>query len=166
MYQMICGENPMADALLRTLGLSRNAVGRFRDCRIANGEIAVYTRNGGGNHKECYCEDGFGAMHHLPVPEYEAASAPNEDGTPGHPVCLAPDSADCTCVACITNHRLPQHPCYLRMVEDDVDETYATFYFRFPEEHAKVLRALDTGAKWDPDERWRQAFAAQAGAST
>jgi len=31
------------------LGLAPADVGRFRDCFVANGEIAIYTRNGGGN---------------------------------------------------------------------------------------------------------------------
>lgn len=56
LYNMIFGTNPLSDLLLATLGLTRNDVGRFRDTYIANGEIAVYTRNGGGN-REDYMPD-------------------------------------------------------------------------------------------------------------
>ncbi len=56
MYNMLFGANPSSDVLLATLGLSRGSVGRFRDCHVSAGEIAVYTRNGGGN-RECVCHD-------------------------------------------------------------------------------------------------------------
>lgn len=52
MYNMIFGENKASDVILATLGLTRAHCGRFRDCFVANGEIAVYTRNGGGNREE------------------------------------------------------------------------------------------------------------------
>ena len=48
-YRTIFGQNLGCDAILSTLGLTREETGRFRDCFVANGEIAVYTRNGGGN---------------------------------------------------------------------------------------------------------------------
>ena len=46
---MLFGMNPLSSVILATLGLRTADVGRFRDCFICNGEIAVYTRNGGGN---------------------------------------------------------------------------------------------------------------------
>ena len=49
LYNMIFGMNDKADAILATLGLTRADVGRFRDCFVAERQIAVYTRNGGGN---------------------------------------------------------------------------------------------------------------------
>lgn len=52
LYNMIFGTNPLSDAVLATLGLTRGDCGRFRDCFVANGEIAVYTRNGGGNREQ------------------------------------------------------------------------------------------------------------------
>jgi hypothetical protein len=41
------------------LGLSAGDVGRFRDAYIADGKIAIYTRNGGGN-RECWETHGDG----------------------------------------------------------------------------------------------------------
>lgn len=49
MYHLIFGVNPSAQAILATLQLTPADVGRFRDCFVADGEIVVYTRNGGGN---------------------------------------------------------------------------------------------------------------------
>lgn len=54
-YNMMFGTNPMSDILLATLGLKRDDVGRFRDTYLADGKIAIYTRNGGGN-RETYQE--------------------------------------------------------------------------------------------------------------
>lgn len=53
MYNLIFGQNPASDAILATIGLTRNDCGRFRDCFVANGEIAVFTRNGGDNRDSC-----------------------------------------------------------------------------------------------------------------
>jgi hypothetical protein len=52
LYNMLFGVNPASHVILATLGLNVRDVGRFRDCYVANGEIAVYTRNGGGNREE------------------------------------------------------------------------------------------------------------------
>lgn len=66
LYNMLHGENPLADILLAMLGLSRADVGRYRDCYLAEPqdgrapEIHVYTRNGGGN-RESY-GDVFAAL--------------------------------------------------------------------------------------------------------
>lgn len=50
LYNMLFGTNPAAGILLELLGLSPNDFYRFRDCYLTeNGEIAVYTRDGGGN---------------------------------------------------------------------------------------------------------------------
>jgi hypothetical protein len=51
-YNMLFGMNPISHAILATLGLTSHDVGRFRDCYVTNGEIAVYTRNGGGNRED------------------------------------------------------------------------------------------------------------------
>lgn len=112
LYNLVFGENRAADAILATLGLTREDCGRFRDCFVAQGEIAVYTRNGGGNREE-----------------YQN-----------------------------TIDELAKHPCYLRDEDDDFDCTYATIYFRFPDEFAEDLRKLDSGEKFDPDARWQAAL--------
>jgi len=49
LYNALFGMNPAADVILGAIGLTRGDTGRFRDAFVANGEIAVYTRNGGGN---------------------------------------------------------------------------------------------------------------------
>ena len=52
MYNMLFGVNPNSNFILETLGLTREMTGRFRDCFVVNGEIAIYTRNGGSNRTE------------------------------------------------------------------------------------------------------------------
>ncbi len=53
LYGMMFGQNPIGPAILATLGLTPSDVGRYRDCYVSDGKIAVYTRNGGGN-RECW----------------------------------------------------------------------------------------------------------------
>lgn len=107
LYNVLFGMNQQADQLLAVLGLTRSSVGRFRDAFVADGEIAVYTRNGGGNRDDY--QDVF--------------------------------------------DELRQHPCYLRDEDDAFDCTYATIYFRIPENAALVLGLQDIGP-WEPDQRW------------
>lgn len=123
MYNLIHGRNPFANLLLDVLGLDERAVGRFRDAFVAEGEIAVYTRNGDGN-RRCW------------------------NATPG---------ADCDCPGCAISYRLPAHPLYLRDEDDGFDSTYATVYFRIPDDAPDFVRAMDVG-KFDPDARWKAAF--------
>lgn len=52
LYNSLFGVNPLADALLKTVGLTRADCGRFRDAYALKGEVCVYTRNGGGNREE------------------------------------------------------------------------------------------------------------------
>lgn len=51
MYNALFGFNENADELLSMLNLTKEQVGRYRDCYLSkDGErIIVYTRNGGGN---------------------------------------------------------------------------------------------------------------------
>lgn len=183
MYGLMFGQNPAAAVILATLKLTRSDVGRFRDAFVADGQIAVYTRNGGGN-RECV---------HAESPEYGDADCrsepfektvreyvrrpgssldccrggatyigrePEHDHATGRDVvetwyrCLAPDSAECACYGCAISYRLPAHPLYVRDADDDFDCTYATVYFRFPEDYAAGLAAMDSGEAWDPDARW------------
>jgi len=55
-YNIVFGKNPRGEIILKTLGLSKGDTGRYRDCFVADGEIAVYTRNG-GNNREDYMPD-------------------------------------------------------------------------------------------------------------
>lgn len=59
MYNMLFGENELADDLLKMLNLTKEDCGRYRDCYLdEKGEkIIVYTRNGGGNRE--YYEEIF-----------------------------------------------------------------------------------------------------------
>jgi hypothetical protein len=137
LYNVVFGSNPMGLVLLQLLGLDRRKVGRYRDALISKGEIAVYTRNGGGN-RTCI-----------------SVSPEGDD--------LEPSGKDCgdeNCYACIIQHRLPQHPLYLRDQDDDFDSTYATIYFKFPEQFAAELQQLDTGEEFKPSERWQAVIAA------
>ena len=177
LYNMIFGTNPMSELILATLGLRVSDTGRFRDCFVCNGEIAVYTRNGGGNRRCWHADDPHvgkkECRHHVeqrPVERYDSTkvgalvvvSSETKVTTNVEDVfiCDNPESADCACAGCIIQHRLPKHPCYLRDEDDGFDSTYATVYFRFPEEFADDLRKLDSGMKFEPDKRWKAAIEA------
>lgn len=109
-YRLLQGESPSADQLLAALGLARGDFYRYRDAYLTpDGEIAVYTR-GGGNNRECLCDGD------------EAAETVEVNGERHEPWCVVP-----------LQHRLRQHPAYLRDEDDDFDSTYCTFYFRAPE---------------------------------
>jgi len=112
MYNLVFGQNSAADAILATLGLTRSDCGRFRDCVVTKGNIAVYTRNGGGNRQDY--QDVFDALR--------------------------------------------KHACYLYDGDDEFDSTYATIYFRFPDEFADELKKFDSGEKFDPSARWLAAI--------
>lgn len=49
-----------ADIVLATLGLTRSDVGRFREAYIVGNEIAIVTRNGGGNREHWYDDKPVG----------------------------------------------------------------------------------------------------------
>lgn len=52
LYNVVFGYNPYSRAILTLLHLRPEDFGRFRDAWIANGEIIVYTRCGGGNRED------------------------------------------------------------------------------------------------------------------
>lgn len=66
MYNMLFGENDLADVLLKMLNLTKEDCGRYRDCYldIKGEKIIIYTRNGGGN-REDY-EDVFDVLSKHP----------------------------------------------------------------------------------------------------
>lgn len=72
-----------------------------------------------------------------------------------HPAdgCLAQVNADLTA-----------HPLYIRDEDDSFDCTYATFYFRAPEEHRETLAGV-AGDPVDTGERWARIIAAIGGGS-
>lgn len=55
MYNMLFGKNPDRNIILKMIGITEEACGRFRDCYIEDENIIVFTRLGGGN-RECYCD--------------------------------------------------------------------------------------------------------------
>lgn len=171
LYNMLFGVNPASGVILATLGLKPDEVGRFRDCFISDGQIAVYTRNGGGNRRCSHAEDPEDGhqrcQHHVvnkEVDEYEKVDlgggytfkATGRRVIEPRYVCEQPDSEHCACTGCTIEHRLPKHPLYVRDVDDEYDCTYATIYFRFPEEYAEDLRKLDTGEPFEPSKRWTE----------
>lgn len=125
MYNMIFGESKTADALLALLGLKRDDFYRYRDCYLTeNGEIAVYTRGGGGN-RRCICR-------------YYGEQLPGEPHRPDCPV--------------VMQAKLRQHPWYKYDENDEFDCTYATFYFQPSEEVAAILTECQAEPK--RDELW------------
>lgn len=133
MYNLIFGESGNADKLLMLLGLSRDNFYRYRDCYLdEKSRIAVYTR-GGGNNRQCYCHDYL-------EPGDERVMFDGEEHQP-----------DCVVIAHDANCK---HPCYLYDKDDSFDNTYATFYFRVPEEVDKAALAeiepeISRGEAWD-----------------
>lgn len=180
MYGLLHGENSDADLLLAALGLTRNDVGRYRDAWVSEkGEIAVYTRNGGGN-RQCWHEDspeyGSAECENEPYPktvrEYErrplstrecgCEGGPTYLGAPtthDHPTgrmveetryrCLKPDSDGCACPGCTIQYRLRKHPLYVTDRDDEFDSTYATIFFRAPDAIPADYPRGESG-----DERW------------
>lgn len=187
MYNMIHGVNPMSGILLASLGLSREQVGRFRDCYWNGEHICVYTRNGGGN-RDCWhdrdpkygsegChgeawEEEVDEIVELPQSEGVAAGYKQAwtilggDKQPfrtGRRVmetrhsCGGPNSEKCACPGCTISFRLPQHPNYVSDSDDDFDGTYATVYFRPHPSLADALRAVPA-ADATPEQKWQSFF--------
>lgn len=66
MYNMMMGFNPACVAIMPMLGRKQNEWPRFRDCYVTDeGNIAIYTRVGGGNRdagfgeEELYKDENF-----------------------------------------------------------------------------------------------------------
>lgn len=133
LYNMLFGANPAGPAILATLGLKPNEVGRYRDCYVEKTELGTYqivlhTRNGGGN-RECWDR--------------------------------SPQSEQCACPGCVIEYRLPKHPLYLGDADDDFDCTYADIRFALPDDYAPELKALADQQEFvAPSEKWQALFAA------
>jgi hypothetical protein len=110
LYNMVFGVSKNAGNLLNALGLQSNHFYRFRDCYLTeNNQIAVYTRAGGGN-RDCYCNEAIGL------------TATDKDGDKHTEVCVV-----------IINEHLRAHPLYITDEDDAFDSTYATYYFKVPD---------------------------------
>lgn len=58
LYNMLFPQDESAGTLLAAISLTAGDIGRYRNCYLTpDGEIAIYTRMGGGN-RECYCSEG------------------------------------------------------------------------------------------------------------
>ena len=198
MYAMVLGDSNLPNRSGFLLGILGNPdVGRFRDAWLekdAQGvpQIAVYTRNGGGN-RECWHESeptwGEPGCKHETFHREKTVWLDDGEGEPklewrigrkwprrteyltgefeeeDSYKCLAPNTAECGCTGCIAQYRLPTHPLYIRDQDDDFDCTYATFYFRVPPEHLEELAPL-AGEHVDMDEVWAKAISAIQGAKS
>lgn len=113
------------------LGILGNPVeARFRDAWVekgGDGPVIAIYTRQGGGNRQCYCDSEPGRAH-----------------VPGQ--CYA---------AC--NEALAAHPLYLRDADDDFDATYATFYFRVPEECREAL-AEAAVEPVNMSERWQAAI--------
>lgn len=77
----------------------------------------------------------------------------------GNRECWDDEADDCRCTGCIATRHLPAHPLYLFDRDDSFDETYATFYFRIPDDWRERLAQFDIG-EFDSDERWMAVISA------
>lgn len=156
LYNLIASDGKEFDRgkiLLAILG--NPEVGWFRDAWVEKGEdgkpvIAIYTRNGGGN-REHYCH-----FQGCPTCSNKRGYCGCwEDCETGHKKgCTCPSpGTDCACTGCIATYGLPAHPNYLRDQDDDFDCTYATFYFRVPDEYQQALASVAVDHV-DTDQRW------------
>lgn len=158
----------------------------------AKGEtvIGVYTRNGGGN-RECWCYDSWGDgpalanhtenTHTETVERGVARSYAEEQGYTiveelkpwangiervlaryETAICDEPESASCRCAGCVIEYVLPLHPDYLYDVDDEFDSTYATIYFRAPEQFEAELSAIAQDEPVDPSAAWDEFLTALA----
>lgn len=134
LYNQLFGVNDHADLLLAVLGLRRVDVPRFRDCYLAGKNIVIYTRTGGGNRdyydSEEMCRSNF--------PEYFDGKT---DPT-------GPWNSD-----------LQANPYYSHDEDEEYDSTYASFYFRFPEEYdAQLTELAELDNSTPPAEKWQSLF--------
>lgn len=133
-YGMFFKMNNITPVLLAMLGLKEEDVPRLRDCYIDGEKIVIYTRTGGGNRDYYDSEESCRANY----PEYF-------DGkdNPAGP----------------WNSTLTANPYFLYDEDDDLDSTYAHFYFKFPEEYAADLKALaENSDMHKPSEKWQMLF--------
>lgn len=117
MYNLVAGDGHQFDRgriLLAVLGNPN--VGRYRDSWVE--------RDGGGEPViAIYTRNGGGNRQ-----------------------CWCDDNShpDGPCTALIVTEVLPAHPLYLRDKDDTFDSTYATFYFRVPDEYRQALAEIAT----------------------
>lgn len=128
LYNMVHGNNPGAPLVLNLLGKPQGYFGRLRDAWIEGQED-------GTCRFAIYTRNGGGNREHY---DDEKEAGP-----------------DCECTGCIATYRLPADPAYLSDRDDDFDCTYATFYFKVPEDAEAKVKAMAKEAGVDLPEGWK-----------
>ena len=104
LYNMLFGVNPDTPAILRILGWTTQDIPRFRNACLTK-------------------KDGNPV-----IAVYTRMGSPNRECWEGE------KEIGCTCPACRAEAMLEGHTLYLANEDDDFDPTYATYYFRAPED--------------------------------
>ena len=139
LYNMLFGVQSTADTALAMLGITKEAVPRFRDAYFSlsmGGEprITIHTRTGGGNRdyyeSEKACRDNY--------PQYFGR---DDKADPSGP----------------WNADLRNLPGFLCDSDDDFDCTYADFHYAVPEVHRQAVADFlkDNSAPATPAEKWQ-----------
>lgn len=99
------------------------------------------------------------------VPRFRDAYLTNRDGNTviavytrmggGNRGCWEDRKPGCPCVGCAADNVLAKHHLYISDKDDDFDHTYATYYYRLPEE--VDVRELDVEGL-SGDEKWNNFF--------
>ena len=133
LYNLVHGINHLAGPLLIALKLSPRVIPRFRD---------TYVTKDPQNPDEVvilvYTRTGGGNR-----PFYEAQNPDNLDGP--------------------WNSTLRENPHYLRDEDDQLDSTYAKFYFKLPDELVEFKAKLLEIAEPTPEEKWQATLDAISG---
>jgi hypothetical protein len=132
LYNALFGHTGLGPAVLAALNLKPGDVGRYRDAWVekdSNGDVRLAV----------YTRNGGGNREH-----YDDAKDPG---------------ADCDCTGCTIKYRMPKHPLYLYDTDDDFDSTYATAYYRVPDEYRAEFEAIALDQPIDPSERWLKMLA-------
>ena len=134
LYNLVHGNSAQAPLVIYLLGKDAGYFGRFRDAWVEK-------REDGALRLAVYTRNGGGNREHY-NDEKEAG--------PG-----------CDCTGCIGTYRLPADPAYLADRDDDYDCTYATFYFRVPEDADARIAALAKEQNIELPAGWKLADVAQ-----
>jgi len=120
LYKMILGKN-RCDILLACLGFKINDIPRFRNCYALEGKIVIYTRTGGGNRQTYENKE-------MRLKTFKEWGDEDYEGCEYH----GPFNDD-----------LRKNPHYLSDYDNDYDETYAYFNFKYPDEYKSDLEAIE-----------------------
>lgn len=130
LYNMLFGQRQHSGVVMAVLG--NPDVGRFRDAwveRDGNGTVRLAV----------HTRNGGGNREH-----WQSYNTIEGDS--------------CSCPGCVIQYQLPKHPLYISDADDDFDCTYATIYFRVPDEFIADFEAIADDKPFDPGERWQALF--------